>query len=62
LIELARLIDDGAIRPIVEAILPLAQARAAYERGARDHPRGKLILDAAGDSARGLRSDAQEPS
>ena len=44
LIELARLIDAGTVRPMVEAVLPLAQARAAYERGSREHPRGKLVL------------------
>lgn len=42
--ELSRLIDAGVIRPIVEAVLPLEQAREAYERGTRDHPRGKLVL------------------
>jgi len=49
LIELSRLIDDRAIRPIVEAILPLDQAREAYERGIRAHPRGKLVLAVVGD-------------
>ena len=48
--ELSRLIDAGMIRPIVEAVLPLAQAREAYERGIKDHPRGKLVLDVAGDA------------
>ena len=38
--ELSRLIDAGTIRPIVEAVLPLNQAREAYERGIRDHPEG----------------------
>ena len=47
--ELSRLIDAGMIRPIVEAVLPLNQAREAYERGIRDHPRGKLILAVVGD-------------
>jgi NADPH:quinone reductase-like Zn-dependent oxidoreductase len=42
--ELSRLIDAGTIRPIVEAVLPLNRAREAYERGIRDHPRGKLVL------------------
>jgi NADPH:quinone reductase-like Zn-dependent oxidoreductase len=42
--ELSRLIEAGTIRPIVEAVLPLKQAREAYERGIRDHPRGKLVL------------------
>ena len=48
--ELSRLIDEGIIRPIVEAVLPLDQAREAYERGIRDHPRGKLVLAVAGDA------------
>jgi hypothetical protein len=37
------------IRPIVEAVLPLNQAREAYERGTRDHPRGKLVLAVLGE-------------
>jgi NADPH:quinone reductase-like Zn-dependent oxidoreductase len=51
--ELSRLIDAGIIRPIVEAVLPLDRAREAYERGIRDHPRGKLVLAVWGDD-RGL--------
>ena len=45
--ELSRLIDAGTVRPIVEAVLPLDRAREAYERGIRDHPRGKLVLEVA---------------
>ena len=44
LTEIAQLIDAGRLRPIVEAVFPVAQAREAYERGLREHPRGKLIL------------------
>lgn len=44
LIELNRLIEAGTVRPIVEAVFPLEQAREAFERGAREHPRGKLVL------------------
>lgn len=44
LIEIARLIEAGAIRPIVEATFPLEQARAAFERGLSGHNRGKLVL------------------
>ncbi len=51
LIELSRLIDAGTTRPIVEAVLPLNQAREAYERGIRDHPRGKLVLAVSDSSA-----------
>ena len=47
--ELSRLIDAGDIRPTVEAVLPLHQAREAYERGIREHPRGKLVLAVAGE-------------
>jgi NADPH:quinone reductase-like Zn-dependent oxidoreductase len=47
LIEIARLIDDGEMKPIVEAIFPLARAREAYERGLHEHPRGKLVLRVA---------------
>lgn len=41
LIEISRLIDDGVIRPIVDTIFPLAQARAAYEH---KPIRGKVVL------------------
>lgn len=51
LVELSRLIDAGMIRPIVEAVLPLNQAREAYERGINEHPRGKLVLAVSGNSA-----------
>ena len=46
--ELARLIDAGTLRPIVEAVWPLDRAREAYERGIQDPPRGKLVLAVAG--------------
>lgn len=50
---LARLIDACLLRPFVEAVLPLQRAREAYERGIRNHPRGKLVLAVAGaDGAR----------
>jgi NADPH:quinone reductase-like Zn-dependent oxidoreductase len=35
LIEIARLIEAGELRPIVEATFPLAQARSAFERALR---------------------------
>lgn len=47
--ELSGLIEAGTIRPIVEAVLPLDRAREAYERGIREHPRGKLVLAVVGD-------------
>ena len=44
MIEIARLVDASAIRPMVEAVLPLALAREAYVRGMHGHSRGKLVL------------------
>src|SRR6266566_7038968 len=44
LIQIGDLIDTGQIRPIIETVLPLSQARQAYEQGARGHTRGKIIL------------------
>jgi hypothetical protein len=38
LIEWARLIDAGHIRPFVQAVFPLAQARAAFAQGLSAHP------------------------
>ncbi len=39
--EIARLIDEGRLRPVVDAVFPLAQARRAYEHRAT---RGKAVL------------------
>lgn len=44
LARIARLVDLGAVRPLVEEVFPLARAREAYERVARGHTRGKLVL------------------
>jgi NADPH:quinone reductase-like Zn-dependent oxidoreductase len=42
--EISRLVEDGVVKPIVEEIVPLSQAREAYERGLARHNRGKVIL------------------
>jgi NADPH:quinone reductase-like Zn-dependent oxidoreductase len=47
LIEIARLIETGALRVIVEATYPLPDARAAFVRGLGGHNRGKLVLGVA---------------
>ncbi len=43
--EIARLIDAGRLRPVVDAVFLLAEARRAYEHRAT---RGKVILSVAG--------------
>ena len=42
--QIARLIDEKTVRPVVEEVFPLSQAREAYERGLLGHNRGKLVL------------------
>jgi len=41
LVEIARLIDGGALRPVVGAVFPLAEARQAYQY---KPVRGKVVL------------------
>jgi NADPH:quinone reductase-like Zn-dependent oxidoreductase len=44
LVEIAQLVDAGQIRPVLDAVLPLARAREAFERGLAGHVRGKIVL------------------
>jgi NADPH:quinone reductase-like Zn-dependent oxidoreductase len=47
--EVARLFDEGALRPQVGAVLPLSEAGRAHEWGeSRDHPRGHFVLQPDG--------------
>jgi NADPH:quinone reductase-like Zn-dependent oxidoreductase len=48
LIEIARLVDEGKLRPVVDFVLPLARAREAYDRGLHAHHRGKIVLAVEG--------------
>ncbi len=47
LTEIARLIDSGKVKTVVETILPLAEARRAHELSESGHGRGKIVLKAA---------------
>jgi NADPH:quinone reductase-like Zn-dependent oxidoreductase len=44
LIEVARLVDTGQLRPEVGAVYPLAEGREAFEAKAKRSVRGKVIL------------------
>jgi len=44
LIQIGALMDAGHLRPIIDTVFPLAQARQAYEQAAKGHTRGKLVL------------------
>ena len=48
LVHIGALIDAGQIRPIIDTVFPLAQARQAYEQAAKGHTRGKIVLRVAG--------------
>jgi NADPH:quinone reductase-like Zn-dependent oxidoreductase len=48
LIQIGALIDTGQIRPIIDTVFPLSQARQAYEQGAKGHTRGKIVLRVVG--------------
>src|SRR5712672_1696972 len=47
LTEIARLIDSGKVRTVVETVLPLAEARRAHELSQSGHARGKIVLKVA---------------
>jgi NADPH:quinone reductase-like Zn-dependent oxidoreductase len=47
LVELARLADGGAVRPAIDSVFSLADARAAFERVMAKGKRGKIVLRVA---------------
>ncbi|MDQ3776685.1 MAG: zinc-binding dehydrogenase, partial [Pseudomonadota bacterium] len=44
LTELAKLVESGKLRPIVETVFPLSEARHAHELSQTSHTRGKIVL------------------
>jgi NADPH:quinone reductase-like Zn-dependent oxidoreductase len=47
LIALAKLVDGGDLRPTIDAVFPLADARDAFERTLGGNRRGKIVLRVA---------------
>ena len=47
LTEISKLIDSNKVKPLVETVLPLADARQAHELSQSGHARGKIVLKAA---------------
>lgn len=47
LARIAELVDAGMVRPIVEAVFPLDQARHAQELSQTGHARGKIVIKVA---------------
>ena len=46
--EIGRLIDTGRLHAFVDTVLPIEQARQAFEQGLKGHSRGKIVLRIAG--------------
>jgi NADPH:quinone reductase-like Zn-dependent oxidoreductase len=42
--EIAKLIDSAKIRPTIDRILPLSEARRAHELSQNGHVHGKIVL------------------
>jgi NADPH:quinone reductase-like Zn-dependent oxidoreductase len=45
--EIAKLVDAGKLKPVVETVLPLSEARHAHELNETGHARGKIVLKVA---------------
>ena len=45
--EIAKLVDAGKLKPVVETVLPLSEARQAHELNETGHARGKIVLKVA---------------
>ena len=44
LAEIARLVDAGHVKPTIDTVLPLREARKAHELSEEGHTRGKIVL------------------
>jgi NADPH:quinone reductase-like Zn-dependent oxidoreductase len=44
LADIGKIIDDGKLRPVVQAVLPLEQAKEALELSRSRHVAGKIVL------------------
>lgn len=47
LAEIAKLVDSGRVKPVVETVVPLSEARRAHELSEKGHVRGKIVLKIA---------------
>ncbi len=55
LVELAKLADKGNLRPIIDKIFPLANARQAFEWSLSAHGAGKIVLRIVEDTNRPIK-------
>jgi NADPH:quinone reductase-like Zn-dependent oxidoreductase len=55
LVELARLVDCGDLRPIIHRVFPLGAAREAFERNLDPARSGKIVIDVDGEKTQLLK-------
>jgi NADPH:quinone reductase-like Zn-dependent oxidoreductase len=48
LVEIARLVDEGRLRPAIDSVFSLSEAPAAFERSLASGKRGKVVIRVAG--------------
>ena len=48
LAEIAKLVDAGYVKPYIDTVLPLKEARRALELSQKGHTRGKIVLRVSG--------------
>jgi NADPH:quinone reductase-like Zn-dependent oxidoreductase len=56
--ELARVVDEGAVRPLIDTVFTLDEVRQAFERVAQRGKRGKVVLQIRAEPAAISGSDA----
>jgi NADPH:quinone reductase-like Zn-dependent oxidoreductase len=44
LAEITKLVDSGKLKPVVETVFSLSEARRAHELNQTGHTRGKIVL------------------
>ena len=45
--QISALVDGGKLKPVIAKVLPLAQAREAFEHGTANHAPGTIVLQVA---------------
>ena len=47
LAQIAKLVDDGEVRPIIDKVLPMSEVREAHRISEEGRSRGKVVLEMA---------------
>jgi NADPH:quinone reductase-like Zn-dependent oxidoreductase len=52
--QIATLVDQGKLKPIIAKVFPLDRARDAFEFGAASHSPGKIVLEVVSEPVRAV--------